>query len=84
MTDPDYPFQLITYKTVHHGQARTNVNPWLMLMVPENPVEMSASDARALEIETGDLVRVSSPSNADGIVDVLDLVSVILNWGPCV
>jgi len=58
----DYPFNLITYKTVHHGQARTNVNPWLMLMMPENFVEISAIDAAALQVETGDQVTVASPS----------------------
>ncbi|MDH3217842.1 MAG: molybdopterin-dependent oxidoreductase, partial [Candidatus Krumholzibacteria bacterium] len=68
VTDPDYPYRMITYKTVHHGQARTNVNPWLMLMVPENFVEISAMDAADLEVETGDPVRVSSTSNPTGIV----------------
>lgn len=63
----NYPYRLITYKTVHHGQARTNVNPWLMLIIPENPVEISASDAASLGVETGDRVRVSSPSNRGGI-----------------
>jgi anaerobic selenocysteine-containing dehydrogenase len=66
--DPGYPYKLITYKTVHHGQARTNVNPWLMLMMPENPVEISADDASALGVESGDRVRVSSVSNPEGIV----------------
>jgi anaerobic selenocysteine-containing dehydrogenase len=66
--DPNYPFRLITYKTVHHGQARTNVNPWLMLIIPENPVELSAVDATALQVETGDLVRVRSSSHSEGIV----------------
>ena len=50
VSDAGYPFRLITYKTVHHGQARTNVNPWLMLMIPENPVEISARDAAALRV----------------------------------
>jgi anaerobic selenocysteine-containing dehydrogenase len=68
VSDRDYPYQLITYKTVHHGQARTNVNPWLMLMIPENPVEINASDAKALGVKTGDRVRVSSASNREGIV----------------
>jgi anaerobic selenocysteine-containing dehydrogenase len=67
LSDSDYPYKLITYKTVHHGQARTNVNPWLMLIIPENPVEISAIDAAALRVETGDRVRVSSPSNRSGI-----------------
>jgi anaerobic selenocysteine-containing dehydrogenase len=68
VSDHDYPFKLITYKTVHHGQARTNVNPWLMLMIPENPVEISAQDAAALRIETGDRVKILSASNREGIV----------------
>jgi tetrathionate reductase subunit A len=68
VSDPDHPYRLITYKTVHHGQARTNVNPWLMLMVPENAVEISAQDAVALEVETGDKVKVASASHSEGIV----------------
>jgi anaerobic selenocysteine-containing dehydrogenase len=67
LNDTGYPFKLITYKTVHHGQARTNVNPWLMLLMPENPVEISAGDAAALGVETGDRVKVASVSNPDGI-----------------
>ena len=66
--DSDYPYNLITYKTVHHGQARTNVNPWLMLIIPENPVEINAGDAAALGIETGDRVQIFSASNREGIV----------------
>jgi anaerobic selenocysteine-containing dehydrogenase len=38
-----------------------------MLIIPENPVEISAIDAAALRVETGDRVRVSSPSNRSGI-----------------
>jgi len=68
VNDADYPYRLITHKTVNHGQGRTNVNPWLMLVLPENGVQISAIDAAALEVETGDRVRVSSPSNTQGIV----------------
>jgi anaerobic selenocysteine-containing dehydrogenase len=67
INDSGYPLHMITYKTVHHGQARTNINPWLMLSIPENPVEIAASDAEQLGIETGDAVRVSSASNTEGI-----------------
>ena len=38
-----------------------------MLIIPENPVEISAADAAHLEIETGDVVTVSSPSHREGI-----------------
>jgi anaerobic selenocysteine-containing dehydrogenase len=68
VSDHDHPYKLITYKTVHHGQARTNVNPWLMLMLPENFVEISAKDAVALRVETGDRVKILSTSNREGIV----------------
>jgi tetrathionate reductase subunit A len=68
VSDHDHPFKLITYKTVHHGQARTNVNPWLMLIIPENYVEISASDAATMRVQTGDQVKVTSDSNNEGIV----------------
>ena len=67
IVDPGFPLKMITYKTVHHGQSRTSINPWLMLSIPENPVEISAVDAEKLEIETGDRVRVSSASSTGGI-----------------
>lgn len=62
-----YPYQLITYKSVRHGQGRTNVNPWLMMLQPENFVELNATDASSLGVVTGDEVRVTSPSNTSGI-----------------
>jgi len=65
--DAGFPFHMITYKTVHHGQARTNINPWLMLVIPENPIEISAIDAAALGIESGDALTVSSATNPQGI-----------------
>jgi len=63
-----FPMKLITFKVVQHGQGRTNVNPWLMLMAPENYVEISAADGSRLGVQTGDLVRVTSVSNTAGIV----------------
>ena len=68
LSDTGYPYRLITYKTVHHGQGRTNINPWLMLMIPENWVEISANDAATLGVVTGDQVKVVSASNSNGIV----------------
>jgi anaerobic selenocysteine-containing dehydrogenase len=68
VTDEGYPFHLITYKSVRHGQARTAVNPWLMALHPENFVDLSSADAAALGVETGDKVRVSSVSSPEGIV----------------
>ena len=67
VADPAYPLHLVTYKSVLHGQARTTVNPWLMAMSPENFVDISASDARSLGVETGDPVRIVSASNPVGV-----------------
>jgi tetrathionate reductase subunit A len=67
-TDNGYPYHLITYKTVRHGQARTAANPWLMALHPENFVELSSADAAALGVSTGDKVKVTSPSNPEGII----------------
>ncbi len=68
VNDTGYSYRLITYKSVHHGQGRTNINPWLMLMVPENWVEVSARDAATLGVVTGDRIRITSPSHSTGIV----------------
>lgn len=68
MTDLTYPYQLITYKMVLHGQARTQNLPWLTVWQPENFVELNASDAAALGLRTYDLARVSSASNPTGLV----------------
>lgn len=68
VSDPAFPLQLVTYKQVFHGQARTNVNSWLMALQPENFVEIAASDAGTLGIETGDRVRVTSADNPAGLI----------------
>jgi tetrathionate reductase subunit A len=68
VSDEGYPFHLITYKSVRHGQARTAVNPWLMALHPENFVDLSSADAAVLGVQTGDKVRVSSVSNPEGII----------------
>ena len=68
VADDGYPFRLITYKTVRHGQARTATNPWLMALWPENFVDLSSADAAALQVQTGNRVRLTSPSNTVGII----------------
>jgi tetrathionate reductase subunit A len=66
--DTDFPFQLVTYKPVFQTQSRTVVCASLRMHMPENFVEINASDAAALRIVTGDLVRVTSASNAAGVL----------------
>lgn len=59
----DYPFALITGRTVYHFHTRTKTAraPQLQNAAPEVWVEMSKSDARRLGIAEGDLVSVSTP-----------------------
>lgn len=73
--DPSYPLTLVTYKPAWHAQARTIVNSHLVALQPENFIEMSAEDAAARGIRTGDLVRVrsgSSPRMVVGRAQVLE------------
>ncbi|GAB4136383.1 MAG: tetrathionate reductase subunit TtrA [Planctomycetota bacterium] len=66
--DAAYPLQLITYKSVLHGQARTAALPWLTGILAENFVEMNPADAEALGLANLDRVRISSASAPAGLV----------------
>jgi len=59
----DYPFALITGRTVYHFHTRTKTAraPQLQNAAPEVWVEMSKGDARRLGIAEGDTVDVSTP-----------------------
>ncbi len=66
--EKDYPFQLITYKMAWQAQARTATIPWLMILQPENFVEINAADAKRLGIRNGSKVRLVSATNRGGVV----------------
>jgi anaerobic selenocysteine-containing dehydrogenase len=63
-----YNFTLISHKPVQHTQSRTAQNPWLMMLRPENAAEMNKTDADALGIEDGDMIRISSPTFKEGML----------------
>ncbi len=60
---PDYPFALITGRTVYHFHTRTKTAraPELQAAAPEVWVEVSVADARRLNIADGDPVEVCTP-----------------------
>ena len=60
--DAQYPFWLNTGRVIEHFHSRTKTKRVAQLheMVPENYVEISSGDASALNVTSGDLVRVSS------------------------
>ena len=59
----DFPFQLITGRTLYHFHTRTKTAraPQLQAAAPEVWVEMSASDAADRSFAEGDLLEVSTP-----------------------
>jgi anaerobic selenocysteine-containing dehydrogenase len=59
----DFPFQLITGRTLYHFHTRTKTAraPQLQAAAPEVWVEMSMSDAADRGFEEGDLLEVSTP-----------------------
>ena len=63
----EYPFHIITYHPVYHAQARTAACSWLMGVTPEEVIQINAADARTHGIKHGDMVRVYSESNKEGV-----------------
>jgi tetrathionate reductase subunit A len=59
--------RLITHREIFHTKSRTPGNPWLRELFPENSILVAAADARRLGLRTGDLVRVVSESNPEGV-----------------
>jgi tetrathionate reductase subunit A len=65
-----FDMSLITYKHITQTKSRTSGNYWLNAVYPENFVEISSFDARRLGFKPGDVVRVISASNPDGVWDL--------------
>ncbi|RMG91991.1 MAG: molybdopterin oxidoreductase [Chloroflexi bacterium] len=65
--DEEYPLHLITFKEITGGQSRTIASYWLSSILPENPVLMNRRDAEKLGVKDGDLVRITSKDNPDGV-----------------
>jgi len=59
----EYPFQLHTYKDTYHTQSRTMNNLWLASIKPQNYAEINPADAEKLGVNSGDWVKVKSPSS---------------------
>lgn len=62
----DYPFALITGRTLYHFHTRTKTAraPQLQAAAPEPWVEMSRADAQRLGIAEGDVLEVATPRGA--------------------
>ncbi|MDQ0932379.1 molybdopterin oxidoreductase family protein [Streptomyces turgidiscabies] len=62
----EYPFQLVTGRTLYHFHTRTKTGrtPQLNAAAPDVWVEASVSDAAGLGLHEGDLVDVTTPRGA--------------------
>ena len=65
-----YPLHLITQRDILHTKARTITMPYLTDLMPENGVIMHSSDAKRVGVKSGDLVKVVSATNPDGVWDL--------------
>ncbi|MFQ5894681.1 MAG: molybdopterin dinucleotide binding domain-containing protein, partial [Nitrospinota bacterium] len=66
--DRDYPFHLITFKEASGGHSRTIPTYWSNIaLLPENFVLMNKGDARRLGLRDGQVVKLISRTNGDGV-----------------
>src|SRR3990170_973329 len=70
INDPGYDLRLITYREISHTKSRTISNYWLLSLLPENFILMNKRDADAKGISDGDLLKLSSASNPEGVWDL--------------
>jgi anaerobic selenocysteine-containing dehydrogenase len=63
----EYDLRLITHRDIMMTKSRTSGNYWLTSILPGNAVLMNAGDATERGLESGDLVRIISASNPDGV-----------------
>lgn len=66
-TDRDYPFSVVTYKMSEHTQSRSLWFDIGLQIAPTNYVQMHAADTDKLGLADGDMVRLFSASNKEGI-----------------
>jgi len=62
--------QLITHREIFLTKTRTPGNPWMRELYPENFILMNVQDAERFGLKSGDLVRVTSESNPEGVWDL--------------
>ncbi len=74
ISDEGFPLKLAPYTQAHHGTSNASASPWLTAISVHNDVELSPTDARALDVERGDHVRVVSASNPAGVAGVVKIV----------
>ena len=57
----EYPLYFINWKEANHTHSRTQNNPWLLEIKPDNPMMVHPTTAQRFGVKTGDVVWVESP-----------------------
>jgi anaerobic selenocysteine-containing dehydrogenase len=65
-----FDLTLLTYRHIAQTKSRTPGNYWLQALYPENFLDLSPVDARRLGLSNGDLVKVVSATNEEGVWDL--------------
>jgi anaerobic selenocysteine-containing dehydrogenase len=68
--DRGYDLQLITFREMSHTKSRTAADYWLLHLLPENSVIINEVDAKRLGFKDGQLVKLTSASNPEGVWDL--------------
>jgi thiosulfate reductase/polysulfide reductase chain A len=58
---PEYPLYFINWKEANHTHTRTQNNPWLLDIKPDNPMIINPATAAKYDVKDGDVVWVESP-----------------------
>jgi anaerobic selenocysteine-containing dehydrogenase len=56
----EYPLYFINWKEANHTHSRTQNNPWLLDIKPDNPMIMNPATARKYGVKDGEVVWVES------------------------
>ncbi|PJF43896.1 MAG: molybdopterin oxidoreductase [Phototrophicales bacterium] len=65
-----YDLHLITHREIMQTKSRTASNYWLLALLPENSILIHPDDAKARGLKDGDLARIRSASNPEGVWDL--------------
>lgn len=68
--DPDYQFDLITCKKVTRTNWRLDEHYWSQGIESENTIDMNRLDAERLGLNDGDMVKLVSATNPEGLWDL--------------
>lgn len=65
-----YYLHMITNRSILHTKSRTIANYYLLPIMPENEILINSSDASRLGLKDGDLVKIVSQTNPEGILKI--------------